>query len=438
MNHPFYSQPEVLAPAGSHATLAAALRAGADAVYFGVGKLNMRARATANFSIEDIPAVVRKCRRMNVRAYLVLNTLIYDHELDQVRQICEAASDGGVDAVIASDIAAIRYARTLNLPVHLSVQANISNMEAVRFYAEFADVMILARELSLPAIAAIIRTIKEEKICGPSGQPVRIELFAHGALCVAVSGFCNMSLAVYDSSANRGACYQTCRRAYRVSDEETGEELVIDNKFVMSPRDICTISILDQILDAGVDILKLEGRGRSADYVDVVTRVYREGVDSWRDQTFSAARSQEWITRLQTVFNRGFWHGGHYLGEKAAAWCGISGNAATRHKIHVGKVSNYFQKCGVAELTLTAGGLSKGHEILVTGATTGAVTCTLQELRIDGKIAESAKKGDVVTLPVAVKLRRNDQVFRIVPGSAEKIKSRPFSPPPPTDSAGRA
>ena len=402
---------EIMAPAGSFESLAAAIKAGADSVYFGVGKLNMRSRATVNFQINDLHKIVRLCKRANVKTYLTLNIVVYDEEIDYVKEVCDAAKAAGVDAVIAADIAVMTYADSIKLPVHISVQANISNIQSVRFFAKFADVLVLARELTLPQIEKIINTIKEEKICGPSGELLQIEIFAHGALCVSISGKCYMSLGAYNSSANRGACFQNCRRRYRVTDEETGEELVIDNKYVMSPKDICTIEFLDRILDSGVAILKLEGRGRSADYVQTVTEVYRQGVDAYLAGEYTDDKISEWVERLKTVFNRGFWSGGYYLGEPLGEWCGTGGSQAKLHKIQVGRINKYFNKIKVAELSIESADLAVGQKLLVIGPTTGVVRFGVSEIRLAGEKVDSAPKGSTVSVPSPHKVRKNDILF---------------------------
>ena len=402
---------EIMAPAGSFESLAAAIRAGADSVYFGVGKLNMRSRATANFQISNLPKIVRLCKKANVKAYLTLNIVAYDEEIIYVKEICDAAKAAGVDAVIASDIAVISYAEDIGLPIHISVQANVSNIQSVRFFAKYADVIVLARELTLPQIKKIINTIKEENITGPGGEPVRIEIFAHGALCVSVSGKCYMSLAMYNSSANRGACFQNCRRRYRVIDEETGEELLIDNKYVMSPKDICTIEFLDRILESGVEILKLEGRGRSADYVRTVTEVYRQAANAWLAGEYTVDKISGWYKRLETVFNRGFWRGGYYLGEPLGEWCGTGGSQAKLHKVQLGRVNKYFNKIKVAELSIEAEDLAVGQKLLVTGPTTGAMQFDASEIRMAGEKFYSVPKGSVVSVPCPEKVRKNDILF---------------------------
>lgn len=414
---------EIMAPAGSFESLAAALQGGADSVYFGVGKLNMRSRATVNFSEEDLPEIAARCHAAGARAYLTLNIIVYDEELEAVRNLCAAAKAAGVDAVIASDLAVIVHAHSIGLEVHMSVQANVCNMAAVRFYAQYADVVVLARELTLAQIRHIIESIRKEGVRGPSGELLRVEIFAHGALCVAVSGKCHMSLAAYNSSANRGACFQNCRRAYRVTDEETGNELVIDNKYVMSPRDLCTVQVLDQILDAGVSVLKLEGRGRSSDYVRTVTSVYREAAQACLEGTFSPDRADAWLERLESVFNRGFWQGGYYLGVKWGEWSGSANSRASLMKIHIGKVGNFYRKNGVAEIRLEAGGLSAGQTILMAGPTTGAVRMEVDAMQRETEAGmvpvKSAEKGETVYIVVPEQVRRRDKVYLLRPRMLE-------------------
>lgn len=406
---------EICAPAGSYESLSAALKAGADSVYFGVEYLNMRSRSSANFTLRDLRKIAGICDKSEVNSYLVLNTLLYDVDMPLMRKICDAALKAGVTAVVASDIAAVQYASSIGLQVHMSVQANVCNLEAVKFFSRYADVMVLARELSLSAVEKICKGIRKENIKGPSGNLVRIEIFAHGALCISVSGLCGMSLALYDSSANRGACYQNCRRRYIVRDAETNEELMIDNKFVMSPKDICTVPFIDRILDAGVSVLKLEGRGRSEDYVYTVTKVYREAVDSWRAGNFAKEKVSSWMEELSKVFNRGFWTGGYYLGEKLDIWCGVEGNIASVRKVHIGKVDNYFSKIKVAQLSLYAGALKSGDELLISGETTGAVKFHVGDIRLNGENVKTALKGTVVSIPVPERLRKNDMVYILIP-----------------------
>jgi putative protease len=401
-----------MSPAGSEAALAAAIAAGADSVYFGVGKLNMRARA-ANLTIEDLPNIASRCRDAGVKSYLALNTIIYDGEMEEMHALCDDAKATGVSAVIATDIATIEYARAIGLEVHISVQANVTNFQALEFYARYADTVVLARELSLDQISSIWKKVQEKNLRGPSGKLIRLELFAHGALCVAVSGKCYMSLAQYDHSANRGACFQPCRRSYRVTDEETGAELVIDNKYVMSPKDICTIQYLDKIIGAGISVLKIEGRGRSADYVEVTTRVYREALDALAAGIYTPEKFDPWIAELSKVFNRGFWHGGYYCGEKLGEWAGAADSQATEQRDEIGILSNFFIKANVAEFTLRRQPLKNGDTVLVEGPTTGALRATVEGLRVGGEPAESAQPNDVVTLALPAKARRQDKVFLI-------------------------
>jgi putative protease len=402
---------EITAPAGSLEALAAAIRAGADSVYFGVEKLNMRSHSSANFTLKDLAKIAKLCAKSNIKSYLALNTVIYDSDIPEMKKICDSAKFAGISAVIASDIAVMKYAHSIGIPVHISVQANVSNIEAVRFFAKFADAIVLARELTLPQIASITSEIKKEKITGSSGELLKIEIFVHGALCVSISGKCYMSLAVYNTSANRGECYQSCRRKYRVTDEETGYEMVVDNKYVMSPKDLCTIRIIDKILDAGVSILKIEGRGRSADYVSAVTGAYRNAVELCSAGKIPSRHLEKLEEELSSVFNRGFWHGGYYLGDKSGEWSGISGSKAEKKKVQLGTITNYFHKPGIAEITLTAGDMKVGDEILATGRTTGAVKLEIGGIRVDGKESFAAKKGTVATFPCGIKLRRGDNVY---------------------------
>ena len=414
---------EIMAPVGSYDSLTAAIQGGADSVYFGIEGLNMRARSSNNFTIDDLHEIVRICNEHHIKSYLTVNTVIYDEDIPLLHRIIDAAKEAGLSAIIASDVAAMTYAREIGVEVHLSTQLNISNTEALRFYARFADVVVLARELTLAQIRHIIESIRKEGVKGPSGELLRVEIFAHGALCVAVSGKCHMSLATYNSSANRGACFQNCRRAYRVTDEETGNELVIDNKYVMSPKDLCTIPVLDQLLDAGISVLKLEGRGRSSDYVRTVTSVYREAARACQDGTFSADRAEAWMKRLESVFNRGFWQGGYYLGVKWGEWSGSANSRAALLKIHIARVENFYKKNGVAVLFLEAGGLSAGQTILITGPTTGAVRMEVAAMRRETaegmEPVEAAQKGETVYLAVPEQVRRRDKVYLLRPRMLE-------------------
>ena len=409
---------EIMAPAGSFESLSAALRAGADSVYFGVGKLNMRAHATSNFTTDDLPKVARLCHACGARAYLTCNVVIYDEELHEMRQLLRAAKKAGVDAVIAADMAVIRFARSIGLEVHISVQANVSNTEALRVYAQYADVVVPARELTLGRVREMVCAVQSEPICGPSGKPLRIELFAHGALCIAISGKCGMSLAAHCHSANRGDCYQLCRRRYRAVDVETGFELEVDNQYIMSPADLCTIRVLDQLLDAGVSVLKLEGRGRSAAYVSTVTAVYREAAQAWAQGDWSEQRVQAWEQRLHSVFNRSFWHGGYYLGELWDGWSGAPGSQATEQRDFAGTVLKYYARVGVAEIRLNAVDLQTGETIEITGPTTGVLRHTITEMRADDPAGETrpisqARKGSVILVQLPRRVRRGDKVFTV-------------------------
>ena len=400
-----------MAPAGSYEALAAAIRAGADSVYFGTGKLNMRAKASASLGVEDIPRIARICRWCGVKSYLTLNATLYDEDMSSMRELCDAAKDAGVSAIIASDISVMRYCRSIGMEVHISVQSNVSNSEAILHYAQYADTVVLARELTLAQIKLLSEFVKENDVRGPSGELIKIELFAHGALCVAVSGHCYMSLASYNSSANRGVCYHSCRRKYKVIDDETGDELLIDNEFVMSPRDLCTVQYLDMMVDAGVSILKLEGRGRAADYVQTVTGVYREAVDALQAGDYTDERKLDWRKRLETVFNRGFWDGGFYCGEKIEKWSNSEHSKATKQRIQVGVVTHFYGKPMVEEFKLWQPELKKGDELLFEGTTTGAVHAVIDEMRVDEAVTEKALKDQIVTVCIDQKVRIKDKVF---------------------------
>ncbi|MDZ7722666.1 MAG: peptidase U32 family protein [candidate division KSB1 bacterium] len=404
---------ELMAPAGNEASLKAAIQAGADAVYFGVDNLNMRARASRTFKRADMHNVAEMCRHANVRSYLALNTIIYDDELKQVREICDAALEAGITAVIATDLSVVRYASQIGLQVHLSTQANISNIEAVKHYAQFATVMVLARELTLQQINHICWRIEKEQITGPDGNLVSIELFVHGALCVSIAGKCYMSLAATNQSANRGLCLQTCRRRYRVIDESTGEELDIENKFVMSPKDLCTIGYMDRLMESGATVFKIEGRARAADYVFTVTQAYRQAIDAVLQDEFNPRRVEQWIQSLESVFNRGFWHGGYYLGHPLGEWSAAYGSKATREKVYLGYVSNYYQKSDIGEFCIENNELFSGEKVGVIGPTTGYAETVAETLYVDGEPAEKAVKGDRVTIPFSEKLRRNDKLYAI-------------------------
>ena len=408
---PSPSSIEIMAPAGSYAALAAAIRSGAGSIYFGVDKLNMRSRAASPFSVRDLRRIARICRWCGVRSYLALNTLIYDEDIPLMEELCQAALASGITAVIATDISTIRYAHSIGLEVHMSVQANVANVDAVRFYAQFADVVVLARELTLEQITHICTAVRKQHICGPSGQPVQIEIFVHGALCVAVSGKCYMSLSQYNSSANRGACLQNCRRKYHITDDETGDELVIDNQFVMSPRDLCTIAHLDLLVPSGVSVLKIEGRGRTPDYVATVVRVYKEALAALQNDTYTPEAIEEWVRQLRTVYNRGFWMGGYYCGNKLGEWSAASHSQATIQRDQIGVVSNYFSKISVVEFQLKIPVLAPGDELLIEGPTSGALHFTVTDLHVNGHPAPEAHKDDWVTLHVPQRVRRQDKVF---------------------------
>jgi putative protease len=407
---------EIMSPVGSMESLMAAIQGGAGSVYFGIGKLNMRSRSSKNFTIDDLREITRICDENNVHSYITLNTVIYDEEISEMKQIIDTAKDCGVSAIIASDQSVIAYARQQGVEVHMSTQTNITNIEAVKFYAAFADVMVTARELSLDKVRAITQAIDQENITGPGGKKVRIEIFVHGALCMAVSGKCYLSLDTMNYSANRGACMQLCRRAYSVTDKDTGLELEVDNEYIMSPKDLKTIDFLDKILDAGVSVLKIEGRGRSPEYVKTVTECYREAVDAYFDENFTIEKINAWNQRLGTVYNRGFWDG-YYLGKKLGEWSDQYGSQATRKKIYVGKVTNYFNKIGVAEILVEATPLNTGEDYIIIGPTTGVIEGRINELRVDDKVVESAAQGETCSMPVADFLRRADKIYKFVENS---------------------
>ena len=401
---------EIMAPAGSFESLMAAINAGAGSVYFGVGKLNMRARS-ANFQIDDLEKIADICRQNGVKSYLTLNTLVYDEEIVELHQICDRAKEAGVSAVIAMDISVIEYARSIGLEVHMSTQVNISNYQAVKYYSRYADVIVLAREVKLEQIKHIHTRIIEDDLRGPGGELIRLEVFIHGALCIAISGKCGMSLAQFDKSANRGACYQTCRRAYTVKDKETGEELEIDNQFVMSPSDLCTMGMLDQLILAGASVLKIEGRGRSPEYVHHVVRAYKNAVDDVAAGCFSKERKEKYLQELEAVFNRGFWHGGYYLGIPADEWSSADGSRATSRKVFLGPVTNYFSRIDVAEIHIQTGGFALGEKILITGPTTGVLEFEAESIHTDDGPAESCSKNQVIGVNCPAKVRRNDQAY---------------------------
>ncbi|BAU53366.1 peptidase U32 family protein [Mucilaginibacter gotjawali] len=404
---------ELLSPAGSFDSLQAAINAGADAVYFGVEQLNMRAKSVNSFGVDDIARVADIARVNNIKAYLTLNTIIYGHDLQLLRSILTEVKKHGIDAVIASDFAVIEQCSQMGIPLHISTQANVSNIEAVQFFSRFADVIVLARELTLKQVHDICNEVRRKGIKGVSGDLVKIEVFIHGALCMAVSGKCYMSLHTQNASANRGACTQNCRRPYLVKDAETQEELLIDNEYIMSPKDLCTIGVLDQIIRCGVDVLKIEGRSKGADYVHVTTQCYREALDALESGNYTADKIEAWLRRLSTVYNRGFWEG-YYLGHKLGEWTSQPGSAATEKKIYVGKGSNYYPKTGIAEFTVETGSIKPGDTLMITGPLCGMVKEKAQKLVINGRVGTEAVKGDKITIPFGIKVGRQDKLYKIV------------------------
>ena len=405
---------ELMAPAGDFTSLAAALRSGASSIYMGVGAFNMRSHASANFQQDDLKKVVEMCHRCGKKLYLTLNTIAFDDEIEPIHSLCDEAKRVGVDAIIAADLAVITYANRIGLPVHMSVQANVSNIEAVKFFAQFAEVVVLARECSLAQIREICRKIKEENILGSTGKLMEVEVFVHGALCVATSGRCFMSQISCNNSANRGRCFQPCRRKYTVKDVESDIEFMLEGQYVMSPKDLCMIQFLEELVASGVSILKIEGRGRSADYVAKVVSVYREALDKIENgQHLSPEEKSNYVAELEKVFNRKFWHGGYYLGENLSEWCNIGGSNAKYHKVCVGKVNKYFNKIQVAELYLDAGSFAEGDKILIIGPTTGALELTAENIVTHGVKSNKAEQKSVVTLQVPAKVRENDLVYRL-------------------------
>ena len=405
---------EIMAPVGSRESLAAALSAGADSVYFGIENLNMRARSSNTFTIGDLREIAATCDEHGVKSYLTVNTIIYDEDMPLMHRIVDAAREAGISAVIAADVAVMDYAARTGMEVHLSTQLNISNVEALRFYSRFADVVVLARELNLDQVAEIHRHIVEDNICGPGGRQVRIEMFCHGALCMAVSGKCYLSLHELGASANRGACMQVCRRGYIVKDRESDIELEVDNKYIMSPKDLKTIHFLNKMMDAGVRVFKIEGRARGPEYVLTVVQCYKEAVRAYVEGTFTEEKVAAWDERLRTVFNRGFWDG-YYLGRRLGEWSSSYGSQATERKVYVGKAIKHFGNIGVAEFLLEAGELNVGDKLLVTGTTTGAFYMTLDEARVDLRPVQTVHKGEYFSTKTPVKVRPNDKLYRMVP-----------------------
>ncbi len=403
---------EIMAPAGSFESLQAALDHGADSIYFGVEQLNMRARSSNNFTLEDMIEVAERTHRHNAKAYLTLNTILYDHDLPVAKRILKMAKEAGIDAVIVSDPAAMLIAKETGLSIHASTQLNITNVEALKFHAQFVDVAVLSRELSLRQVKHITHEIERQNITGPSGKPVKIEVFVHGALCMAISGKCHLSLHTYNSSANRGACKQNCRHPYLVIDKETGMELEIDNEYIMSPKDLMTVDFLDQIRDAGVSILKIEGRARAADYVAVTVSVYREAAEALENGTYTEEKKQAWIRRLASVYNRGFWDG-YYLGRKLGEWS-QPGNQATRQKIYIGRGKKYYAKAGVGEFKIETFGLKKGDKIMIIGPSLGIRELQLDEFYVNDRPGTEARKGDILAIKIKDKIRPSDKLFKVV------------------------
>ncbi|MGB0404142.1 MAG: peptidase U32 family protein [Salibacteraceae bacterium] len=404
---------ELMAPAGSFAALQAAIDNGADSVYFGVDQLNMRARATMNFTLGDLEEISKRCSEKGIRTYLTLNTIIYDHDLSIVKKVINEVKTHNITAVIASDQAVIGYAKSVDVEVHISTQLNVTNLETVKFYSLFADTMVLSRELSLRQMKTICDGVKNDNVRGPSGNLVEIEVFAHGALCMAVSGKCYLSLHTQNSSANRGACIQNCRRTYKVVDLEDGHELEIDNEYIMSPKDLCTVDFMDQLLETGISVLKIEGRGRAPEYVSAVIKCYREAIDAVEDGTYSDEKVKDWMDRLNKVYNRGFW-AGYYLGQKMGEWTNQSGSSATTKKVYLGKGMHYYSKAGVAVFKIEAQELKVGDEILIQGPTTGNVETKITELMVDEKFVDSAPRGVDCSFKLNQVVRSSDKLYKVV------------------------
>ncbi len=410
-----------MAPVGSFESLMAAIQGGAGSVYFGVEHLNMRSRSSNNFTLDDLKTIVQIASDHGVKTYLTLNVEIFDGEIELMHEVVSTAKEAGVSAVIAADISVIQYARSINFEVHISTQVNITNIDAVKFYSNFADVVVLAREMNLGRVYEISNQIKEEQIKGSSGKLMRLEMFVHGALCMATSGKCYLSLHEMNSSANRGACLQTCRRAYTVTDKETGAELEIDNEYIMSPKDLKTVHFLNKILDAGVSVLKIEGRARSPEYVKTTSQCYSEAVYAYFEDDFTDEKIDDWNSRLSRVFNRGFWDG-YYLGQRLGEWSKNYGSQATKRKLYIGKATNYFTKIKVAEFKLETNNLKVGDEIVITGPTTGVVETTVKEIRVDLKPVEEAKKSEQISIQIDERIRRADKLYKMV--DSKEVKHR--------------
>lgn len=404
---------EIMAPVGSYESLAAAIQGGADSIYFGIEGLNMRAKSSNNFTVDDLHKIVEICKEHDIKTYLTVNTIIYDNDISLMHQIVNAAKEANLSAIIASDVSVMMYARSIGVEVHLSTQLNITNTDALKFYAQFADVVVLARELNLTQVAAIYQDIIEQEIKGPKGELIRIEMFSHGALCMAVSGKCYLSLHEKDLSANRGACNQLCRRGYIVKDKDSEIELEIDNEYIMSPKDLRTIHFINKMMDAGVRVFKIEGRARGPEYVRTVVECYKEAIISYCEDTFDEDKIESWTERLSTVFNRGFWNG-YYLGQRLGEWSSNYGSGATKRKVYIGKGMKYFSKLGVAEFLMETQSLKVGDEILITGPTTGAVFQTVEEIRVDLKPVQETVKGELFSIKVNDKIRPSDKLFKMV------------------------
>lgn len=412
---------EIMAPVGSYDSLAAAIQGGADSVYFGIEGLNMRARSSNNFTFDDMKNIANICRENGMKSYLTVNTIIYDNDINLMHQIVDAAKEAQVSAIIASDVSVMMYARSIGVEVHLSTQLNITNTEALKFYGQFADVVVLARELNLDQVSAIYKDIVDQQIKGPNGELIRIEMFAHGALCMAVSGKCYLSLHEKDVSANRGACNQICRRGYIVKDKDSEIELEIDNEYIMSPKDLKTIHFMNKMLDAGVRVFKIEGRARGPEYVRKVVECYKQAAQAYCDGTFTEEKIEQWSEKLATVFNRGFWDG-YYLGQRLGEWSSNYGSGATKRKVYIGKGLKFFSNIGVAEFLMETQSLSVGDEILITGPTTGAVSQIVEEIRVDLKPVQTAVKGEKFSIKVAEKVRPSDKLFKIVDAKHAKTQ----------------
>ena len=410
---------EIMAPAGSYDSLMAAIQGGADSVYFGVENLNMRAASSKNFTLDDLHKISGICHDAGLKSYLTVNVVIYDSEIEQMKRIIDAAVSADISSVIASDLSVINYACKAGIEVHLSTQLNITNLESLKFFSQWADVVVLAREMNLDQVKHVYEGIREQNILGPGGNPVHIEMFAHGALCMAISGKCYMSLHENNRSANRGNCYQTCRKAYILTEKETGNEIEVDNEYLMSPKDLCTIGFLDKLLGSGVRVLKIEGRARPAEYVKVVTSCYNEGINAVLDGTYTTEKIEAWKERLSTVFNRGFWDG-YYLGQRLGEWNTRYGSGATKRRVYLGKVTNYFTKLKVAEIKIENGNLNQDDTILITGPTTGVVEHNVTEIRVDLKETNKAQQGEFCSLLVSDHVRKSDKVYKWVDESEIK------------------